>query len=268
MAANAVTGSCNTTFLSSSLPKPPPSSHKLFPISRQFLRSYRITAPQHLTLISTASITRLSVSSPETSAVEAEQTDDGVSSTSASLSPYLNIFSFIYDVTKGVSLASMGCNACGREEIERGCNGEGRIQGGIATVPGFGWWPIKAYRPCPAYLQSGGRYRRTGQSMDEVVSGGGGGRAKPTSSASVFTSSDKIFSKSLGLITSFTFQTPFPGLGGTSTVFLLAPASILTDPSSASETAFREQFPMMVVISCSSFYDCVYCESEGIWGYL
>ncbi|XP_042025354.1 uncharacterized protein LOC121772353 isoform X2 [Salvia splendens] len=162
MAANAVTGSCNTTFLSSSLPKPPPSSHKLFPISRQFLRSYRITAPQHLTLISTASITRLSVSSPETSAVEAEQTDDGVSSTSASLSP--------------------GCNACGREEIERGCNGEGRIQGGIATVPGFGWWPIKAYRPCPAYLQSGGRYRRTGQSMDEVVSGGGGGRAKPTSS--------------------------------------------------------------------------------------
>ncbi|XP_042018566.1 uncharacterized protein LOC121766358 isoform X2 [Salvia splendens] len=153
MAATAVTGSCNTTFLPSSLPKPPP------PISRQFLHSYKITAPQHLTLIST-SITRLSVSSPETSAVEAQQSDDGVSSSSASLT---------------------GCNACGREEIERGCNGEGRIQGGIATVPGFGWWPIKAYRPCPAYLQSGGRYRRTGQSMDEVVSGGGG-HAKPASS--------------------------------------------------------------------------------------
>ncbi|XP_042018565.1 uncharacterized protein LOC121766358 isoform X1 [Salvia splendens] len=152
MAATAVTGSCNTTFLPSSLPKPPP------PISRQFLHSYKITAPQHLTLIST-SITRLSVSSPETSAVEAQQSDDGVSSSSASLT---------------------GCNACGREEIERGCNGEGRIQGGIATVPGFGWWPIKAYRPCPAYLQSGGRYRRTGQSMDEVVSGGGG-HAKPAS---------------------------------------------------------------------------------------
>ncbi|XP_027920417.1 uncharacterized protein LOC114178609 isoform X2 [Vigna unguiculata] len=66
-----------------------------------------------------------------------------------------------------------GCKACGREEIEQGCNGEGRIQGGIATVPGFGWWPIKAYRPCPAFVASGGRYRRQGQSMDEVVSGSG-----------------------------------------------------------------------------------------------
>ncbi|WCJ26534.1 hypothetical protein M5689_008342 [Euphorbia peplus] len=64
-----------------------------------------------------------------------------------------------------------GCKACGKEEIERGCNGEGRIQGGIATVPGFGWWPIKAYRPCPGFVASGGRYRRKGQSMDEVVSG-------------------------------------------------------------------------------------------------
>ncbi|GAA0168775.1 hypothetical protein LIER_23415 [Lithospermum erythrorhizon] len=72
------------------------------------------------------------------------------------------------------SLSSMGgCKACGRAEIERGCNGEGRIQGGIATVPGFGWWPIKAYRPCPGFTASGGRYRRTGQSMDEVVSGRG-----------------------------------------------------------------------------------------------
>lgn len=67
-----------------------------------------------------------------------------------------------------------GCKACGREEIEKGCNGEGRIQGGIATVPGFGWWPIKAYRPCPGFVASGGRYRRQGQSMDEVVSGRAG----------------------------------------------------------------------------------------------
>ncbi|KAK4365516.1 hypothetical protein RND71_016874 [Anisodus tanguticus] len=66
------------------------------------------------------------------------------------------------------------CQGCGRAEIERGCNGEGRIQGGIATVPGFGWWPIKAYRPCPAFVASGGRYKRFGQSMDEVVSGKGG----------------------------------------------------------------------------------------------
>ncbi|KAJ6705408.1 hypothetical protein OIU79_010164 [Salix purpurea] len=67
-----------------------------------------------------------------------------------------------------------GCKGCGREEIENGCNGEGRIQGGIATVPGFGWWPIKAYRPCPGFLASGGRYRRQGQSMDEVAFGRGG----------------------------------------------------------------------------------------------
>ncbi|TKY60740.1 hypothetical protein E2542_SST17839 [Spatholobus suberectus] len=67
-----------------------------------------------------------------------------------------------------------GCKACGREEMEKGCNGEGRIQGGIATVPGFGWWPIKAYRPCPAFVASGGRYRRQGQSMDEVAFGRGG----------------------------------------------------------------------------------------------
>lgn len=66
-----------------------------------------------------------------------------------------------------------GCKACGNEEIEKGCNGEGRMQGGIATVPGFGWWPIKAYRPCPGFVASGGKYRRQGQSMDEVVSGSG-----------------------------------------------------------------------------------------------
>ncbi|KAL9260343.1 hypothetical protein AKJ16_DCAP09634 [Drosera capensis] len=64
-----------------------------------------------------------------------------------------------------------GCKACGREEIERGCNGEGRVQGGIATFPGLGWWPIKAYRPCPGLVASGGSYKRQGQSMDEVVSG-------------------------------------------------------------------------------------------------
>ena len=70
-------------------------------------------------------------------------------------------------------LVCRGCKACGREEMEKGCNGEGRIQGGIATVPGFGWWPIKAYRPCPGLVASGGRYRRRGQSMDEVAFGRG-----------------------------------------------------------------------------------------------
>ncbi|KAK2664342.1 hypothetical protein Ddye_002916 [Dipteronia dyeriana] len=78
-----------------------------------------------------------------------------------------------------------GCKACGREELVWGCNGEGRIQGGIATVPGFGWWPIKAYRPCPGFVASGGRYRRRGQSMDEVVSGGKGRATRVSTSDDV-----------------------------------------------------------------------------------
>ncbi|GMJ00453.1 hypothetical protein HRI_003714500 [Hibiscus trionum] len=83
-----------------------------------------------------------------------------------------------------------GCKACGKEELEWGCNGEGRIQGGIATVPGFGWWPIKAYRPCPAFVASGGRYTRRGQSMDDVASGGGG-RVSPVGTADEAESSMK-----------------------------------------------------------------------------
>ncbi|KAJ9173738.1 hypothetical protein P3X46_016847 [Hevea brasiliensis] len=78
-----------------------------------------------------------------------------------------------------------GCKACGRQEIEKGCNGEGRIQGGIATFPGFGWWPIKAYRPCPGFVASGGRYRRQGQSMDEVAFGRGEKRTRTGSSTEV-----------------------------------------------------------------------------------
>ncbi|MQL80960.1 hypothetical protein Taro_013404 [Colocasia esculenta] len=83
------------------------------------------------------------------------------------------------------------CKTCGRNEIERGCNGEGRIQGGMATVPGFGWWPIKAYRPCPGFVASGGRYRRRGQSMDEVAFGRGERDASVGSSDKVRSSKKK-----------------------------------------------------------------------------
>ncbi|KAJ8459782.1 hypothetical protein OPV22_032708 [Ensete ventricosum] len=83
-----------------------------------------------------------------------------------------------------------GCKTCGREEIEKGCNGKGRIQGGIATVPGFGWWPIKAFRPCPGFVASGGRYRRQGQSMDEVAFGRGD-REMPTKNMNKLNSSKK-----------------------------------------------------------------------------
>ncbi|KAG8083836.1 hypothetical protein GUJ93_ZPchr0010g8871 [Zizania palustris] len=61
---------------------------------------------------------------------------------------------------------TMGCRGCSWEEVEKGCNGEGQIQGGIATVPGFWWSSIKAYRTCPGFVTSDGRYWRQGQSMD------------------------------------------------------------------------------------------------------
>ncbi|KAL8515063.1 hypothetical protein ACS0TY_013952 [Phlomoides rotata] len=159
MAATTVIGGCKTTTF---FPSKPPPSQKLFLLPKQLLFSnYMITLPQfssHSTIFNPRS-----VSSPETSVVEEEAVEE------ESRTPTDNEIS-----SKSDSLSSLtGCKACGREDIERGCNGEGRIQGGIATVPSFGWWPIKAYRPCPAFVESGGRYRRTGQSMDEVVSGKG-----------------------------------------------------------------------------------------------
>ena len=41
-----------------------------------------------------------------------------------------------------------------------GCDGTGKIQGGIATIGFMSWWPIKVFRPCPAYLEAGYVYRR------------------------------------------------------------------------------------------------------------
>ncbi|XP_008451929.2 uncharacterized protein LOC103493082 isoform X1 [Cucumis melo] len=107
-----------------------------------------------------------------------------------------------------------GCKACGKEEIERGCNGEGRIQGGIATVPGFGWWPIKAYRPCPGFVASGGRYKRRGQSMDEVTSGGG--RTEASASVSRKDSSRENTSSSTGKPTG----TVLEGRGLSSSIYI------------------------------------------------
>mmetsp|Transcript_44421 Transcript_44421/g.53724 ORF Transcript_44421/g.53724 Transcript_44421/m.53724 type:complete len:164 (+) Transcript_44421:180-671(+) len=49
------------------------------------------------------------------------------------------------------------------------CDGSGRITGGIgAIVP---WIPIKAYRPCPNFIERGGRYTRSGQGLDEIAFG-------------------------------------------------------------------------------------------------
>ncbi|KAL3803998.1 hypothetical protein ACHAWO_001502 [Cyclotella atomus] len=49
------------------------------------------------------------------------------------------------------------------------CDGSGRILGGIGTV--LEWWPIKAYRPCPNFVDRGGKYVRSGQGLDEIAFG-------------------------------------------------------------------------------------------------
>lgn len=40
------------------------------------------------------------------------------------------------------------------------CDTQGRVMGGLGAVPGFGWWPIKAYRPCSALNEAGIEYTR------------------------------------------------------------------------------------------------------------
>lgn len=39
--------------------------------------------------------------------------------------------------------------------------------GGIATV--LEWWPIKAYRPCPNFVERGGKYVRSGQGKFHIL---------------------------------------------------------------------------------------------------
>jgi len=49
------------------------------------------------------------------------------------------------------------------------CDGSGRILGGIGVL--LPWWPIKAYRPCPNFINAGGQYQRSGQGLDEIAFG-------------------------------------------------------------------------------------------------
>ncbi|CAM9181150.1 unnamed protein product [Scytosiphon promiscuus] len=60
-----------------------------------------------------------------------------------------------------------GYPRCSGEYREKGCDGTGRISGGVgALIP---WLPIKAYRPCPAFTEAKYKYTRQGQSLNEVV---------------------------------------------------------------------------------------------------
>lgn len=52
------------------------------------------------------------------------------------------------------------------------CDGEGRVLGGLAAIPGFGWWPIKAYKPCSGLSSAGMDYVRKGQPTNEMLFGG------------------------------------------------------------------------------------------------
>jgi len=40
------------------------------------------------------------------------------------------------------------------------CDKEGRMAGGLASLPGFGWVPLKVYRPCPELAKAGISYVR------------------------------------------------------------------------------------------------------------
>ncbi|KAK9822117.1 hypothetical protein WJX74_008886 [Apatococcus lobatus] len=65
------------------------------------------------------------------------------------------------------------CRLCGAElnKAPWSCDRLGREVGGIGAVPGFKWWPIKAYRPCPSALKAGVKYVRKGQITDDVLFG-------------------------------------------------------------------------------------------------
>eukprot|EP00798_Chlamydomonas_sp_ICE-L_P023090 gene23090-30284_t len=56
--------------------------------------------------------------------------------------------------------ASNTCKKCGVDmsKVDGLCDQEGRVVGGMGALPGFGWWPIKAYRPCPNLELAGVEY--------------------------------------------------------------------------------------------------------------
>ena len=63
------------------------------------------------------------------------------------------------------------CDSCGLAKEKMQCDGSGRIIGGMGAIPLFKWWPIKAYRPCPGLIESGGVYVRKGQDVDGILWG-------------------------------------------------------------------------------------------------
>jgi hypothetical protein len=58
---------------------------------------------------------------------------------------------------------------CSGAYLSKGCQGNGKIQGGIGVF--LSWWPIKVFRPCPAFSEAGYSYKREGQTLEQVLFG-------------------------------------------------------------------------------------------------
>eukprot|EP00793_Prasinoderma_coloniale_P006301 PRCOL_00001131-RA len=58
-----------------------------------------------------------------------------------------------------------------------GCDGHGRVAGGVGAV--LPWFPLKVYKPCPAYVAAGKIYSRKGQSNEEIFWSGASPGAPP-----------------------------------------------------------------------------------------
>ncbi|KAK9816576.1 hypothetical protein WJX72_002142 [[Myrmecia] bisecta] len=77
-----------------------------------------------------------------------------------------------------VTTSANVCGTCGvsLDKMPWGCDGKGRVAGGIGAVAP--WWPIKAYRPCPTAAKMGVKYSRKGQITDDMLFGRGKQRRK------------------------------------------------------------------------------------------
>ena len=84
------------------------------------------------------------------------------------------------DQASSTTACTGSCDSCGLAKDKMQCDGSGRIQGGLAAIPLFSWWPIKAYRPCPGLISSGGVYTRAGQDVNSILWGENGGDSPPS----------------------------------------------------------------------------------------
>lgn len=60
-----------------------------------------------------------------------------------------------------------GYPKCDGAYRDKGCDGSGRIAGGVGAV--LPWFPVKAFRPCPSFTEAKYKYDRSGQSLNEVM---------------------------------------------------------------------------------------------------